>query len=255
MADTLTVPHEAPDTQAEEEHNQAMLEKIGEVEPSEVGEEEQEDKFGGDYDKLRESYDQLEKKLGNNTVEDTQEDTLAVPEDVQIDGVDMSALQTEYTTNGELSDKSYKNLGDAGVDRATVDQYIAGQHALASQMGDTVRDSVGGAEEYGNMIEWARANMNDQELATYNGAVQSGSLDMAKLAAKGLRASYLDSVGSEGATYGGKSSGGSEGSDVYRSNNELTQAMKDPRYNNDHAYREDVRKKLERSDLFSGGRI
>ena len=36
MADTLIVPHEAPDTQAEEEHNQAMLEKIGEGEPSEV---------------------------------------------------------------------------------------------------------------------------------------------------------------------------------------------------------------------------
>jgi hypothetical protein len=78
---------------------------------------------------------------------------------------------------------------------------------------------------------------------------------MAKLAAKGLRASYLDSVGSEGATYGGKSVGGNEGGDVYRSNNELTQAMKDPRYDKDHAYREDVRKKLERSDLFSGGRI
>ena len=39
MADTLTVPHEAPDTQAEEEHNQAMLEKIGDIGPSEVGEE------------------------------------------------------------------------------------------------------------------------------------------------------------------------------------------------------------------------
>jgi len=45
----------------------------------------------------------------------------------------------------------------------------------------------------------------------------------------------------------------SDSSDVFRSNAEVTAAMKDPRYENDTAFRQDVRDKLERSEVFSLG--
>ena len=41
--------------------------------------------------------------------------------------------------------------------------------------------------------------------------------------------------------------------DVFRSNAEVTTAMKDPKYEHDHAYRQDVQDKLERSNVFKGG--
>jgi hypothetical protein len=44
-----------------------------------------------------------------------------------------------------------------------------------------------------------------------------------------------------------------DNNDVFRSNAEVTTAMKDPRYETDIAYRQDVRDKLERSEVFTLG--
>ena len=47
----------------------------------------------------------------------------------------------------------------------------------------------------------------------------------------------------------------SEGLEVFGSNAEITAAMKDPRYESDPAYRQDVLDRLERSDVFKSGHI
>ena len=75
------------------------------------------------------------------------------------------------------------------------------------------------------------------------------------LAAKGLQADYQNSTGQEGITYSGKQAAGERGGDTFRSNSELTAAMKDSRYEYDQAYRKDVLDKLDRSDLFTGKTI
>ena len=43
--------------------------------------------------------------------------------------------------------------------------------------------------------------------------------------------------------------GSAESNAIFRSQSELVQAMNDPRYDNDPAYRSDVMTKLENSDL------
>jgi hypothetical protein len=74
------------------------------------------------------------------------------------------------------------------------------------------------------------------------------------LTARGLQADYQNSSGYEGQTVSGDTSMRmSSNSDVFRSNAEVTAAMKDPRYENDTAFRQDVRDKLERSEVFSLG--
>ena len=256
MANQLVIPNDAVDEKAEAEHNKAMLEKVDgvveDVTPEDNGI--VEDKFGGDYAKLKESYDNLEKKLGApRTPEDPNlaEDALSITQDANVpEGLDMTALTEEYTANGELSDKSYKSLQKAGIPKEMADQYIAGQKALGEQIGNTVKNSVGGAEEYSSMVEWAKVNMTQVELNAYNSAVNSGDINIAKMAAKGLRSDYIDSVGKEGKTYGGKSPESYDAKDVFRSNAELTAAMKDKRYETDPAFRNDVMEKLSRSDRF-----
>ena len=63
MANQLTVDNEQVDVSAEEAHNQEMIDLVEEKEITPPGMEPQ-DKFGGDYDKLMQSYQELEKKLG-----------------------------------------------------------------------------------------------------------------------------------------------------------------------------------------------
>ena len=58
---------------------------------------------------------------------------------------------------------------------------------------------------------------------------------------------YTEAVGSEGQLLTGR--GAAESNAVFRSQSELVQAMNDPRYDNDPAYRSDVMAKLENSDL------
>ena len=260
MADQLTVQNEEVNLSAEEQHNQEMLAKAEGAEvPTGAPQIGDDDKFGGDYAKLKASYEELEKKLHSPEVPvDVQED-LGIPQDPEIaeaEGLDVAAYTQEYRENGKLSEKSYKELEAAGIRREMTDGYIAGQIALGQQIGNEVKNSVGGPEEYQSMVEWAKGNYSQDQIKAYDDAVNSGNIELAKMAARGLQADYQNKAGVEGETYGGKAAPPDSGQgDVFRSNAEVTAAMKDARYEYDHAYRQDVLAKLERSDLFSQGKL
>ena len=98
------------------------------------------------------------------------------------------------------------------------------------------------------MIEWAKANMTPAEIAAYNAAVSSGNADQAKLAALGLSAKFSKAVGSDPQRLLGGQKAGSD--DVFESTAQVTEAMRDPRYAKDPAYRAKVQAKLSRSNIF-----
>lgn len=264
MAQQLTVSNEAvePDVESLSEHDQEMLDKVDGndgVEIQDEGLEVPQDKFDGDYDKLKQSYEELERKFHSGTSTDDGDD-VDTANDLEIgepseSPFDMKELQDEYVKNGQLGENSYKKLEEAGIGKEYVDTYIAGAKALGEQMGNTVRDAVGGTDNYSNMVEWAQANYNSEQIVAYDKAVNSGDINGAMLAAKGLQADYQRYTGQEGITYSGKQAASERGGDTFRSNSELTAAMKDSRYEYDQAYRQDVLDKLDRSDLFTGKTI
>ena len=256
MANQLTVENVQSDMSVEEAHNQDMIDLVEEKEIVPPGMEPQ-DKFGGDYNKLMESYQQLEQKLGKPQEEEyvAEESDLSIPQAPDDGAFDMAALQQEYMSTGSLTDNSYQQLEDAGISRQYADTYIAGVKALGEQIGNNVKSSVGGDAEYSNMVEWAKANYNQDQIQAYDKAVNSGDVNTAIMAAKGLRSDYTNTAGSEGTTYGGTQAEPEGSGEVFRSNAEVTAAMKDKRYEYDTAYRQDVLNKLERSDIFSQGRL
>ena len=264
MADQLVVPTEQGDMSAEDQYNQEMIDKVdsNDMSTERPALDNSGDKFQGDYGKLKESYEALERKMhgaqeGEDVPVDVQND-LGIPQDVPVaeGAFDMNALTQEYTENGSLSENSYKQLEDAGISQEMTNQYIAGQKALGAQIGTDVKNTVGGEENYNGMVEWAKNNYSAEQITAYDNAVNSGNIELAKMAAKGLQSDYQSTTGVEGEVYGGKQAApeGGQG-DVFRSNAEVTTAMKDPRYDSDHAFRQDVRDKLERSDLFNQGRL
>ena len=262
MADQLVIPTNQEDITEEDRHNQEMVDLVDAnnipTESPSLGD--NHDKFQGDYGKLKESYEALERKMHGAQEEEASlnvENDLAIPQDdpVAEGAFDINALTQEYTENGSLSENSYKQLEDAGISQEMTNQYIAGQKALGAQIGNDVKNTVGGEENYNGMVEWAKTNYSQDQITAYDNAVNSGNIELAKMAAKGLQSDYQNTEGVEGRIYGGKQAAPEGSGHLFRSNAEVTAAMKDPRYESDHAYRQDVRERLENSDLFKQGRM
>jgi len=259
MADQIQISNPSPDMTAEDVHNQEMLAKVEEVEHGIDGVRavEEDDKFGGDYGKLKKSYEALEQKFHGQEPEEeySEEDVnLGIPETADAP-FDMQALTQEYVETGGLADTSYKTLEDAGISRDIANRYIEGQKALGQQLGNQVMSQVGGRDNYSAMVDWAKQNYSAEQIQAYDASVNSSNMNTALLAAKGLMSDYQGSTGSVGKTYGGQSPSGEVHGDTFRSNAEVVSAMRDSRYENDLAYRQDILDKLDRSDIFSTGTI
>ena len=110
----------------------------------------------------------------------------------------------------------------------------------------SIQQSVGGADNYAALTEWAAENFDADEIAAFDGVVESGNVGAINLALQALYYRYVDAVGSEGQLLQGKAAAPVDG---FRSQAEVVAAMQDPRYDRDPAYRADVMRKLENSDI------
>lgn len=200
---------------------------------------------------LAKSYQELEKKLGDNTEApktDAPKNDLDIAEKaVESAGLNMEKLSSEYADKGELDAKSYEALEKAGIPKEYVNQFIEGQKAVADQQTTSIKDIVGGADAYTEMSEWAAENMSEQEKTAYNTAVNSKDIETAKLAVVGLKAKFENANGNEPSLVEGKATITGQGG--YKSWAEVTAAMGDDRYQKDPAYQNMVQEKLSKSDL------
>jgi hypothetical protein len=209
-------------------------------------------------EELAKSYSELEKKLGEQSQQrpspaepnpnTDNKSTLEVAENAVKDaGLNMETLQQEYSEKGELDTKSYEALEKVGITKQYVYNYIAGQQALAEQTATEIKDTVGGTEAYNDMVSWAANNMTDGERQAYNKAVNSSDKETVKLAVNALKAQYERANGVEPKLVEGKAAPTQE--QGFKSWAQVTEAMADPRYAKDMAYQEEVKAKLENSNL------
>lgn len=264
MVDTVVIQSTPP--AAPEDHEQKMVAKVDAANatpPDEgtVGTPPAEDrpqwlpeKFKSPED-MAKAYAELEAKLGQGKPAEPQatpEPAKATPEDADKaladKGLNLQDFSQEFAQKGELSAESYEKLAKAGYDKNLVDQFIEGQRARAAQFEGGIKAEVGGDEVYTDMVTWAKANLSPAEIDAYNTAVSSGNMDQAKLAALGLKMKFEKANGSDPQRLlGGDTT--AQTSDVFESVAQLKEAMKDPRYKNDPAYRAKVQQKLGRSNV------
>ena len=146
-----------------------------------------------------------------------------------------------------------KKLGNSGgynkTEEATDEtEDQAGEFEPISQEEEqTIVDSIGGADNFSAVQQWANENLNQEEIEAYNREVNSGDYYRARNALQSMYFAYQDQAGFEPELMGGRLSGNS--SDVFRSTAEVMAAMNDSRYLNDSAYTQDVQDKLIRSDV------
>ncbi len=210
---------------------------------------------------MAKAYGELEGKLGKSETEKesepTKEETNKDNADLSIDkaekavenaGLNMSSLQDEYNEGGQLKESSYEALQKAGIPKDYVDAFIKGQEAIATQTSNTLKQEVGGAEAYNNMMNWASDNLNEAEINSFNKTVNGKDIEATRLAIQGLNARYKNNVGDDPSLQSANKSS-STNAPGYRSWAEVTAAMNDERYGSDDAYRADVQNKLNNSRL------
>ena len=159
-----------------------------------------------------------------------------------------------YENNGQITQEMHDQLTGAGIAKEAVDSYLAGQ---AKEMGmnsdlsqadiDSIKTSVGGEKAYDNLMNWAGQTLSQDAINSFENLINIGDKNSIQLAVNGLVAQYQNDNGYEGRMLTGKAA--QTNTDVYKSQAQLVEAMADPRYDRDPAYRQDVIAKLDRSDL------
>lgn len=156
----------------------------------------------------------------------------------------VSAAAKAYADTGAVTEESYKALTEAGLPREMVDTYFAGLQALEQVSLNSAYTAAGGKETFDAAREWAAQNLSDDDFGFYNNAVANPKT--AKSGVEWLVQKFKAAVPDEGKLVTADVQPASLGS-VYRSQAELVNAMKDPRYSNDPAYRQEVADKMLRS--------
>ena len=230
-------------------------------------------------EELAKAYQQLERKLGqprDQAVETAEPEAPAAPqeysretsvndygeflsdkfEEAQLNPYEMAAAWEQ----GQDVSSYVEKLTATGIPKQVIEQYLARPEAQAPGDGgltDTdvaeLKGMVGGDRQFQQLSQWAASNLNPQELADYNAAVDSGNKHAIRWALRTLQARSADTGAREPQLIGG---GTASKTAVFESQNEVIEAMNKTNdrgqrlYEVDNAYRRKVEKMLAASDVF-----
>jgi hypothetical protein len=228
-----------------------------EQESLQVGEEleaQHEQMLAGKYknaEELESAYLELQKKLGadgEEPEEQVEEEQLEETDSDLFDRLWEGELNDEFGDDllEELSNADPTDLAQMHLDyRRQIEENTS--EPMSEETATQLKDMVGGEQEYSNLLGWAKDNFNEQEIDMYDSIMDSGNTEAAFFAIQALALRYQDSMGTEGELIQGRAA--TDSTQGFRSQAELVNAMNDPRYERDAAYRNDIMRKLELSDI------
>ena len=221
--------------------------------------------YAGKYksaQELEKAYMELQSKLGEQEEKGETKVAEKEPEDKPTlsEGATLITSATdEYYANGnkltpetlqKFSSMSSQDLINAYMEVQQLPEYQQAQQApveITDSQVNQIKNAAGGEAAYSNIINWAKSNLEAEQINAFDDVVNTGSVQAINLAVAGLKAQYDNANGVEGRMVTGKAPTNS--GDVFRSQQELVAAMNDVRYDRDPAYRQDVIEKLDRSNL------
>ena len=249
MAETLTVDT-SPDTEVLTSDEQESLE-IGEA-----MEAQQEQLLAGKYKdakELEKAYIDLQGKLvepKEENEEPTQE--LEIEKEEETEEPDTSFLDRLWDeAQNEFTDETIQELSKMDPNELAR-QYLKyrsdnEQPQITDNQVKQLKDVVGGEKDYEGMMVWAKNNLQKNEIDMYDRVMEKGDPTACYFAVQALKYRFDDASGIEGEMLTGKAP--SNRGDQFKSNAQLVEAMNDPKYENDPAYRREVMEKLERSNI------
>ena len=230
-------------------------------------------KFAGKYESvqdLEKGYEELQKKLGSQEegdkpeVSESEEQTETgnaseiygeyIGSRLDEAGVDYQGMNTRWQETGKLTEEDYTSLEGAGFTKDMVEAYLDGvqyraaqDSRLAAKEVTAIKDEFGGEETYQDMVKFAQANWDQQEIEAFDNMLKTSNPHQIRIAVAGLQASYLNNAPREPKLVGGRTARAE--TSKYESAAQVVAAMNDERYATDEAYRKKVQEKLSRSNV------
>lgn len=268
MAETLTYENTTETTSVENLN-------ADEQDSLQVGEamiEQQEQLLAGKYkdaQELEKAYVELQKKLGDKGSGDSSE-ARDSPDSEQVESKENTEekKETKKDIKGNVLDTLWEEaLSNESYTKETIEALnkmspveIADMHLkfrdqmeqkyapkITEQQVTELKNVAGGDQQYNEMLQWATQNLNPQEIKMFDTVMDRGDPLAAFFAVRSLAYRYKDSQGYDGKMVTGTAP--KTGGDQFQSQAEVVEAMSDPRYDRDPAFRQKIMKKLERSDI------
>ena len=210
---------------------------------------------------MAETFTMKETPVNSEVLNSDEQDSLAVAE--SLEGGEQPLLAGKFKDSQAL-EQAYvelqKKLGEPReeeqgteaesepeqVEEPAEEDNSAGE-TLSEEQAQYLMDMVGGDKAYKSMLDWAGNNFSKDEVAMYDKVMESGNPESIFFAVQALQARYNDNVGTDGQTLTGRAAANTD--DSFKSQAELVAAMSDPRYDRDPAYRNDLMRRLENSDV------
>ena len=273
MAETLTFENTQEATTLEN----LNADEQDSLQVGEAMQEAQDDLLAGKYkdaQELEKAYVELQKKLGEQGAGDSSqagdsqdseqveskedsEETKETEENTQEYGILDDLWDQATSEKGEYSKETLDKLSKLSTndlaklhlewrkDAAT--KYVPKPPDFTEQNVQELKNIAGGEAKYNDMIKWAQGSLSEQEISMFDQVMEDDNPLAAFFAVKALSYRFNDEQGYQGKMLTGNAPK-SDGS-KFRSQAEVVQAMSDPRYERDAAYRLDIMEKLERSNI------
>lgn len=250
------IPDQIAENPSLEEEAAAMEQQLGEPQAPQEGQVEQHaderpgwlpEKFespealAAAYQSLQAEYSRLRSEP--EMLEDDEEPIQIAP----LSSEDMQPFTEEFEQTGDLSETSREAIVQRGIPREMVDRYVEGMQAQTAMEMMTVYNSVGGEDNYNDMIGWAAEHMDETSIETFNRIVMTGDPNAVMFAVNSVRSQWEAAGGVPRPELIQGDTGYDGASEAFQSLAQVTEAMKDPRYKTDPAYRRAVENRLSQS--------
>lgn len=198
-----------------------------------------------DAEELEKAYIELQKKMGSGERSD---EAVPDPEPEVEESDPILDLINQARTTEDFDIASFKDMDPQDVAKAFLNNTSEPDVVdLTEQEINEIRGSVGGEENYNALMQWATETFPEELVQGFDQLVDQGNKYAIQLAVNGLVAMYQNNQPQTPELLTGR--GATNESNVFRSQAEVLQAMNDPRYDSDPAYRQDVFDRLEKSNL------
>ena len=168
---------------------------------------------------------------------------------------DASALESAYLElqkklgepNEDVRNEEGEQEAEAPEEVEETSEESEEAEGLTEAQAKQLFEMVGGEKAYQSMIQWAGQNLSKAEIEMYDSVMGKGDPNSIFFAVQALAAKYGDATGKEGQMLSGKAAKAENAG--FESQAQLVEAMSDPRYDRDPAYRRSVLDKLANSDV------
>jgi len=225
---------------SEEQLNQQPPQDTEEVNSS-APEEVEKEEVTSQTEPPKEQQPPVEKEEENKTTLENidQNNDTQVAEMLNHKGFDLNKLQSEFDENGDITEETRKELEKVGITKEILDSYIEGRWAIVERQMDEIANSIGGKDTFDSVINWARANLSEEEKAVYSNIHDPALI---KIAVRDLKNRMEGSDGVIPQQITGSESASS--GDYFQSMAEIEEAINNPKYAKDEVYRQKVAQKI-----------